>query len=188
VTTGGTISEFAVLTAISIPSGIAAGPDGALWFTESNANKIGRVTTDAGPPGPAGATGTTGTAGTNGANGTNGASGPAGPAGPAGPSGSAGPAGAPGALVLFAFQALSARTKVTVRYVLTARAPVTLSVKPSRGPARTVARASGHAGLNQIAWNRKLGRKAAKRGTYKLTVTTTNQGRHTASTITIRLR
>ena len=27
------------------PNGIAAGPDGALWFTEGNADKIGRVTT-----------------------------------------------------------------------------------------------------------------------------------------------
>ena len=27
------------------PGGIAAGPDGNLWFTESNANKIGRITT-----------------------------------------------------------------------------------------------------------------------------------------------
>src|ERR1700730_7248492 len=44
---GATVSEFAVPTAASGPSGIAAGPDGALWFTESQpgTNKIGRVTT-----------------------------------------------------------------------------------------------------------------------------------------------
>ena len=30
----------------SYPQGIAAGPDGALWFTEVNANRIGRITTD----------------------------------------------------------------------------------------------------------------------------------------------
>jgi streptogramin lyase len=34
-----------VPTAGSGPSGITAGPDGALWFTEASANKIGRITT-----------------------------------------------------------------------------------------------------------------------------------------------
>ena len=29
----------------SDPQGIASGPDGALWFTEYEANKIGRITT-----------------------------------------------------------------------------------------------------------------------------------------------
>ena len=27
------------------PAGIVAGPDGALWFTEENGNRIGRITT-----------------------------------------------------------------------------------------------------------------------------------------------
>ena len=40
-----TITEFAIPTASSHPSEIAAGPDGNLWFTEEVANKIGRVTT-----------------------------------------------------------------------------------------------------------------------------------------------
>ena len=39
-----TFSEFPVPTANSSPNDIAAGPDGALWFTEAQANKIGRVT------------------------------------------------------------------------------------------------------------------------------------------------
>ena len=41
-----TFSEFPVLTANSSPNDITAGPaaDGALWFTEAQANKIGRVT------------------------------------------------------------------------------------------------------------------------------------------------
>jgi virginiamycin B lyase len=34
-----------VPTSGAIPSSIAAGPDGALWFTEVVANKIGRITT-----------------------------------------------------------------------------------------------------------------------------------------------
>ena len=41
-----TITEFLIPTPESSPVGIAAAPDGALWFTESdvNANKIGRIT------------------------------------------------------------------------------------------------------------------------------------------------
>jgi virginiamycin B lyase len=36
--------EFPVPTAASYPSGITSGPDGNLWFTETDGNKIGRVT------------------------------------------------------------------------------------------------------------------------------------------------
>jgi virginiamycin B lyase len=39
------IAEYAVPTASSAPASIVAGPDGALWFTEAQGNKIGRVTT-----------------------------------------------------------------------------------------------------------------------------------------------
>src|SRR4029077_5815269 len=45
LTTPFTITEFTVPTASSRPEGIVLGPDGALWFTESGASKIGRVTT-----------------------------------------------------------------------------------------------------------------------------------------------
>jgi len=39
------ITEFSAgITASSSPFGIAAGPDGNLWFAESNAGKIGRIT------------------------------------------------------------------------------------------------------------------------------------------------
>src|SRR5215471_13915532 len=41
----GKIIEFPVPTANSGPFGITAGPDGNLWFTELNANSIGRITT-----------------------------------------------------------------------------------------------------------------------------------------------
>jgi streptogramin lyase len=40
-----TINEFPIPTAGSSPNSIAAGPDGNLWFTESDGNKIGRITT-----------------------------------------------------------------------------------------------------------------------------------------------
>ena len=39
------ITEFPIPHPASGPSGIAAGPDGNLWFTESNGNRIGRITT-----------------------------------------------------------------------------------------------------------------------------------------------
>ena len=42
---GPTISEFPVPTPQSTPWSITAGPDGNLWFTENNVNKIGRITT-----------------------------------------------------------------------------------------------------------------------------------------------
>jgi len=40
-----TINEYPVPTPGSGPNGIAPGPDGALWFTESYGNKVGRITT-----------------------------------------------------------------------------------------------------------------------------------------------
>ncbi|HTA40719.1 MAG TPA: hypothetical protein VK760_16675 [Candidatus Acidoferrales bacterium] len=49
VTFGGTIcgvfTEYPVPTSSGGPLGIAAGPDGALWFTENGGDKIGRITT-----------------------------------------------------------------------------------------------------------------------------------------------
>ncbi len=43
-----TITEFPVPTFTSTGLGMAAGPDGNLWFTEFTDNKIGRITTDGG--------------------------------------------------------------------------------------------------------------------------------------------
>ena len=47
ITTGGTITEFAVPTPSARADGITAGPDGAVYFTESPGNNafggIGRV-------------------------------------------------------------------------------------------------------------------------------------------------
>ena len=52
ITTAGTITEFTLPTGASkvttpLVGGIAAGPDGALWFTDSRLRKIGRLTTPA---------------------------------------------------------------------------------------------------------------------------------------------
>lgn len=43
----GAITEFPIPTASSQPFGIVAGPDNAIWFTEKNSNKIGRIPTTA---------------------------------------------------------------------------------------------------------------------------------------------
>jgi len=54
ITTAGAVTEFTVPTTVpdspitgtsSAPHGIASGPDGNLWFTESKGNKIGCITT-----------------------------------------------------------------------------------------------------------------------------------------------
>jgi len=44
VTTAGSFTEYAIPTRGSGAAGIAAGPDGNLWFTEAMSNKIGRIT------------------------------------------------------------------------------------------------------------------------------------------------
>ena len=39
----GTVTAYTIPTPNSSPGGIAAGPDGNLWFTERAGNKIGRI-------------------------------------------------------------------------------------------------------------------------------------------------
>jgi streptogramin lyase len=43
ITPSGTITEYPIPTSQSDLWGITAGPDGNLWFTEGNGNKIGRI-------------------------------------------------------------------------------------------------------------------------------------------------
>src|SRR5207248_2546691 len=50
ITPAGTFTEFTIPTGVSGPVGIAAGPDGNLWFTEDTTSKIGLV--GAGVPAP----------------------------------------------------------------------------------------------------------------------------------------
>lgn len=43
ITTSGQVTVFPLLTAYSRPTGIAAGPYGAMWCTEFGSNSIGRI-------------------------------------------------------------------------------------------------------------------------------------------------
>jgi len=87
ITTGGTLTEYAVPAApTGGPNGIAMGFNADLWYTLSSGS-IARMTSDIGPVGPAGAPGAQGIAGPQGA------AGPAGLQGSAGPAGARGPAG-----------------------------------------------------------------------------------------------
>ena len=43
--TAQTITEFTLPSPNSLPRNLAAGPDGALWFTQQNGNRIGRIDT-----------------------------------------------------------------------------------------------------------------------------------------------
>jgi virginiamycin B lyase len=45
VSTSGAFTEYTVPTPNSNPAGITAGPDGNLWFSEFNANKLAKITT-----------------------------------------------------------------------------------------------------------------------------------------------
>jgi virginiamycin B lyase len=45
ITTSGVITEYPVPTTNSHPGGITSAPDGNLWFTELDGNKIAKITT-----------------------------------------------------------------------------------------------------------------------------------------------
>ena len=80
-----------------------------------------------------------------------------------------------------------ASSSVTVRYVLSFGAPVTLSVTPSGRAPTVVARATGKPGWATVAWNRRIDGASAGRGSYKLTVTATVAGKTIASSLSVRL-
>jgi hypothetical protein len=96
ITTAGVVTMFAGPSP-SRGGGITTGPDGNLWYLESNANKIVKAVIGCncgggpgipgpqGPPGPQGVPGPQGAAGPQGAPGATGPQGPIGPQGPAGP-------------------------------------------------------------------------------------------------------
>jgi len=76
-----------------------------------------------------------------------------------------------------------------VRFVVTDAADIVLQVKRGRAAARTVARRRvSRAGVSAIAWNGRLGRRRAGRGTYVLIVRATKDGQSVSSRLRVRLR
>jgi trimeric autotransporter adhesin len=88
---------------------------------------------------------------------------------------------------VLALTATVAASSVTVRYVLSLPAAITLSVARSGGSPTVVARATGKPGWALAAWNRQLGGAPAGRGTYRLTVTATVGGKTLTSSLRVRL-
>jgi sugar lactone lactonase YvrE len=83
------------------------------------------------------------------------------------------------------FQTSVGRSSVTVRYLLSGPAGVSLWVASVHGRPLLAARAQGTAGWQQIAWNRRLGRRSAPRGHYVLTLTISSGGQSTSTNVNI---
>jgi sugar lactone lactonase YvrE len=92
-----------------------------------------------------------------------------------------------GKVSLLAFRAAVTPTRVTVGYALSGPAPLSLSVRGARGRPLTVARATGHAGVGRLSWDRRLGGRPAPRGRYQLIVTATTAKASAASSLGVRL-
>jgi len=164
----------AAMATMSDPAGLAVDANGDLFVSFESSLRIRWLTRpQPGPAGPRGGAGTPGAAGEPGA---------VGGSGPGGTSGLTDPFG------LYAFGAKVARTRVTVRYVVTYANPVQLKVKAPGRAAVTVARADAEAGFGKLAWNRRLKGKKAPRGTYRLTVAGTRDGVTKQSAVSVRLR
>ena len=158
------------------PADIATGPDGALWFSQRLASQVGRITTDTAPDAPPAAPAPTPT-----------------PTGGATGSGGSGSPVATNNLVLVAFQVTPLRPRagrrLRVRFAITGAADVVLEARRGRSRARVVARRSvTRAGISTLAWNGRIGRRAAARGLYTLTVRATKDGQTASSPIRVRLR
>ncbi|MDQ2761390.1 MAG: hypothetical protein M3Y17_13445 [Actinomycetota bacterium] len=95
--------------------------------------------------------------------------------------------GPAGRLVVVAFRAKANRGRVIVRYRLTGEARIILSVDAGLGRPIVVARARGRAGVDRIAWNRRLHGRRARHGSYELIVTATIGRRSVLSVLTLRL-
>lgn len=95
---------------------------------------------------------------------------------------------APTAVVLVAYQAVVAKTKVTVNYALTGTVALSLSVKNSNGQSAVVATGKGKTGTGSIAWNRKFKGKTAPKGKYTLTLTAAAGGKSASSKLVVTLK
>jgi hypothetical protein len=113
--------------------------------------------------------------------------GPPGPIGATGPSGAAGAQGAPARLVAVAYQTRVTAGTVSVRYLLSADASVTVRVARRGAAARTFATLTGQAGRNVARWNRRFGRARAGAGSYTITLVAVAGGQTATTSVTVRL-
>jgi streptogramin lyase len=146
-------------------TGLAFGPDQAVWFTDFANNAIARFPTSYAPvPAPVtGATGATGSAGQN----------------------------APTIIVIVPFGTAVSKHSVRTNFAITGPATVSLSVRSTKSKAKATTVAvtqARRAGRGCLAWNRKLGRKPASRGSYVLTLTATAGGSRATATVRVRLK
>jgi hypothetical protein len=114
------------------------------------------------------------------------------PAGPAGATGPAGPQGEPAVKLLVVASAtrLVARAgkRVSLRYLSTVAATSTLHVRRAGKRVATV-RAAARSGANTISWNGRIGKKAARAGSYRLTLRAVGaDGQSDTTTATLKLK
>ena len=159
------------------PEAVAVDPSGNVFVADANDQEVRWLTgPQAGPPGARGSPGP-GAAAT-----------PSGPAGAPGPAGSQGRPGTNQTLFfVVTFQAKTHRTHVSVRFTLTLKARITLSVRPAHHRPIIVTHGDGHAGVNVITWNRRLHGTPVHHGSYRIIVTATRGNHSTYSGITIHL-
>jgi hypothetical protein len=157
------------------PSGLALDAGGGLLIADHGTNTVRWVVgPQAGPAGPPGAPGSAG---------------PPGPAGPGGPAGPAGPSGTTRIVAVLYGVPLKARIghRLTVRYAISARARLTLTVKPATGSSVVAAEKTANAGLGSMGWSGRLRGKTPKPGRYALTLTMQALGARTSRTVRITL-
>jgi sugar lactone lactonase YvrE len=160
---------------LNSPEAVAVDPTGNVFVADANDHEVRWLT---GPnTGTSGTPGSPGPGGAAGSPGTNGGPGPAGPAGK----------NLQAKLVLITFQIKKHRTYVSVRYALTRKATITLSVRPTHQPTVIVKRGHGHRGVNAITWDLQLDGKTARHGSYRLIVTAIFGNHTTHSGLTIHL-
>lgn len=94
---------------------------------------------------------------------------------------------AAGTLALLALGADTGRTSVTLPVLLSRTARLSLWVSQGNGRRLLASRASGAAGLQELAWNRRLGRRAAPRGRYTLSITATAGHLSVSATLAVTL-
>lgn len=183
--------------ALWVPRGVVAAPDGTIYVSDFNQNRIRARVLDpeptgptggqgpAGSSGPQGPAGTVGAAGTSGANGGTGADGARGSDGVNGSTGARGANGSgPGLAVSLAASRISLRAKQRdrVRAFVSSAAELTAVVYKRGRRVRTLRRSVKRAGIVRIAVG------SLRRGDYRLVVTASAGDQRSQDRTTLRVR